>query len=125
MSGKDAIVVNFPKYAQIPKRDPIRTSRFPNRNPPAADRSKWEYISIPETDIFDKPFQGCGLNGYKFERGKRYFVAPEVATEINRILQMAQKADLRILQSHPDVKAVNDQQRAGQAAGGSTFVRSF
>jgi hypothetical protein len=123
---EDAIVVNFPKFAKIPKRDPISHQPIPEPEPVGGvDRSNWEYISIPETDIFDKPFQGCGLNGYKFERGKRYFVAPEVAAEINRLLQVSQKADLRILQSHPDVRAVNDQQRGGQQAGGSTFVRSF
>jgi hypothetical protein len=121
---KDAIVVNFQKYAEIPKVDPISHHRIPEPAPKEVDRSNWEYVSIPEIDIFDKPFQGCSLNGYKFERGKTYFVEPDVAKEINRILKMAEKADLRILQSHPDVKAVNDQQRSGQQAGGSTFVRS-
>lgn len=120
---KDAIVVNFQKYGELPKVDPITHHRIPLPPAKEVDRSNWEYITIPETDIFDKPFQGCSLNGYKFERGKTYFVEPEVGAEIRRILAMSQKADMRILQSHPDVKAVSDQQRSGQQAGGSTFVR--
>ena len=119
----DAIVVNFQKYAEIPKVDPVTHHRIPEVAPKEVDRSKWEYITIPESDIFDKPLQSVSLNGYKFERGKTYFVEPPVAKEVNRILAMGQKADLRILQSHPDVKAVSDQQRGGQQAGGSTFVR--
>ena len=121
----DAIVVNFQKYAQVPKVDPVSHHRIPE--PPSVkevDRSNWEYITIPETDIFDKPLQGVSLNGYKFERGKTYFTEPEVAKEVRRILAVGQKADMRILQSHPDVKAVSDQQRGGNQAGGSTFVRS-
>jgi hypothetical protein len=120
----EAIVVNFQKYAQVPKVDPVTHHRIPEPAPKEVDRSKWEYVMIPETDIFDKPLQGVSLNGYKFERGKTYFVEPDVATEVRRILKTGEKADLRILQSHPDLKAINDQQRSGQQAGGSTFVRS-
>lgn len=124
MSREEAIVVNFQKYAAIPKVDPITHHRIPEPTPKEVDRSNWEYITIPEFDLFDKPFQGASLNGYKFERGKTYFVEPEVAKEVRRILAVAQKADMRILQSHPDVKAVADQQRGGTQAGGSTFIRS-
>jgi hypothetical protein len=120
----DAIVVNFQKYSAIPKVDPITHHRIPEPPEKDIDRSNWEYITIPETDIFDKPLQGVSLNGYKFERGKRYFAAPDVVKEVQRILAMGQKADMRILQSHPDVRAVNDQQRSGTQAGGSTFIRS-
>lgn len=119
----DAIVVNFPKYSAIPKVDPVTHHRIPEPAPKEVDRSKWEYFTVPEVDLFDKPFQGLGLNGYKFERGQTYFVEPEVASELRRILAVVQKADLRILQSHPDVRAVSDQQRGGTQAGGSTFVR--
>ena len=120
----DAIVVNFPHYAPVPKRDPVSHHPIPEPEPKEVDRSKWEYFTVPEADLFDKPFQGLGLNGYKFERGKTYFVAPEVAAELRQRLAINQRADLRILQSHPDVKAVQDQQRGGTQAGGSTFVGS-
>lgn len=98
----EAIVVNFQKYAKVPKRDPVTHHAIPEPEPEKPDRSDWEYVTIPEKDMYNKPFQGIGLNGYKFERGKRYFVAPEVATELRRILDVAQRADIRILQSHPD-----------------------
>lgn len=119
----EAIVVNFQKYAKIPKVDPITHHRIPEPAPEKIDRSNWEYVTIPEVDVFDKPFQGLSLNGYKFERGKTYFVEPDVAKEVRRIIAMAEKADRRILQSTPDVRAVSDQQREGHQAGGSTFVR--
>lgn len=87
------------------------------------DKSKFEFVTIPAEDIFNKPHQGVAINGVKLERGHTYSVGPTYAREIRERLAISQKADLRILQSHPDVKAVNDQQRSGSSSGGSTFVR--
>ena len=113
----DAIVVNFPKYAKIPKRDPITHHSIPEPEPATIDRTNWEYVTIPEADIFQKPFQGIGLNGYKFERGQRYFVAPDVAAELRRLLEVAARADRRIFESHPDVGKLPYGQNGG------TFIR--
>lgn len=118
----EAIVVNFPKFPKIPKRDPITHHPIPEEEG-VVDRTNWQYVEIPDVDIFDKPFQGLSINGYKFERGNKYFVAPEVAQEIARIIKVNEKADRRILQSHPDVRAINDQLRDGKTSGSVEFSK--
>lgn len=89
------------------------------------DTSKYEYVSIPEFDIYNKPHQGVAINGQKLMRGVKYFMPPEYAKEVRERLAINEKADRRLLQDTPDVKAVNDQMRSGTAAGSSTFQRSF
>lgn len=77
------------------------------------DRSAWEYVTLPESDIFDKPHQGAAINQQRFFRGKTYFMPPDWAAELRRILEVMQKADIRILQSTPDRKAIREMSRDG------------
>lgn len=70
------------------------------------DKSKFEYVEIPSEDIFNKHHQGVSVNGIKLEAGKRYFMAAPFAAEVRERLAMGQKADIRILQSHPDQQSV-------------------
>lgn len=89
------------------------------------DKGKWEWVVFPEVDIFDKPHQPASLNGFKFERGSRYFCPPDVAAELRRLIATALKADMRLMQSTPDLKAVTQQREntTTPGAGNSTFVR--
>lgn len=91
------------------------------KHPSEKDKSKWEWVSMPETDIFDKPQQKASINGIDFERGNRYFMPPDWATELRRIIKTTMRADMRIMQATPDVKSV----RETPAQGGvdSTFIR--
>lgn len=81
----------------------------------SSDRSNWEYVSIPEYDIFDKPHQGAAINLQRFTRGKTYFMPPDWAGELRSILAKMNKADIRILQSSPDLKGQRDAGGAGHA----------
>lgn len=81
---------------------------FATKGVDASDTSNWEYVSLPEKDLFDKPFQGAAINDYRFEHGKTYFMPPDWAAELRRILAAAQKADIRLMQSTPDVKSVKE-----------------
>lgn len=120
----EAQTIHFPVFARIPKIDPITKHPIAEPEPEVRDTSKYQYVVIPEMDMFGKPFAGVSINGVKFERGRTYFVAPEFADEVRKLLVTGQKADLRIMQSQPDVKSVSEQSQHGSSANGSTFVRS-
>lgn len=107
-SQKKAEVLDFmPRYAKRPERDKDTHNPIPEPNPDVIDRSEYEYVSIPLKDVFDKKHQGASVNGIKLEAGVTYFMPPEFAAEARRILDVGQKADLRILQATPDVRGYN------------------
>ena len=85
------------------------------------DTKDWEYVTCPSADLFEKNWQGASINQYKFEGGKTYFMPPAFAAELRRIIATNQRADLRILQSHPDVKSV----ALSQGSSGSQFSRNI
>ena len=85
------------------------------------DTKNWEYVTCPNADLFEKNWQGASINQFKFEGGKTYFMPPDFATELRRIIATNQRADLRILQSHPDVKSV----ALSQGSSGAQFSRNI
>lgn len=102
----------------------IDTIWYPRKNRPGIpdspveqDKGKWEWVVFPEVDIFDKPHQAASLNGFKFERGHRYFCPPDVAGELRRLIATALKADMRLMQATPDIKSVRETNSE------ATFVR--
>lgn len=84
------------------------------------DKSDWQYVEVPEADMFDKPHQGAEINGLRFSRGNTYFMPPLYASELKRILTTMDRADRRIMQSTPDVRSINQAPGTSQ----STFIRS-
>jgi hypothetical protein len=85
------------------------------------DTKNWEYVTCPSSDMFEKTWQGASINQYKFVGGKTYFMPPDFAAELRRIIAVNQRADLRILQSHPDVKSV----ALSQGTSGAQFSRNI
>ena len=85
------------------------------------DTKNWEYVTCPSADLFEKTWQGASINQYKFVGGKTYFMPPDFAAELRRIIATNQRADLRILQSHPDVKSV----ALSQGSSGASFTRNI
>jgi hypothetical protein len=67
-----------------------------------ADQSLWEWVEVPDYDIFGEPHTGVSVNFDKFAPG-RYFVSPEMASEIKRLLENRQRGDIRVLQPRQDV----------------------
>jgi hypothetical protein len=67
-----------------------------------ADKAQWEWVEIPDHDLFGEPHTGVSVNFDKFEPG-RYFVSPEMASEIRRLLENRQRGDIRVLQPRQDV----------------------
>ena len=83
----------------MPSTKPI-TFNAPNVN--VTDKTKWRYVTLPEFDLFDQPFQGASINGFEFRGGETYFMPPDYADELEMILRKAQKAEVRLIQSTPD-----------------------
>jgi hypothetical protein len=68
-----------------------------------ADKSKWEWVEVPDNDIFGEEHTGVSINFEHFGPGK-YFVSPEMAFEIKRLLDNRMRGDIRVLQPNKDVK---------------------
>jgi hypothetical protein len=66
------------------------------------DKSKWEWVDIPNVDLFGEPHTGVSVNFNTFLPG-RYFVSPEMAAEVRRLLENRQRGDIRVLQPRQDV----------------------
>ena len=67
------------------------------------DKAQWEWVEVPDHDLFGEPHTGVSINFEQFGPG-RYFVSPEMASEIKRLLENRQRGDIRVLQPRQDVK---------------------
>lgn len=66
------------------------------------DKSQWEWVEVPDVDLFGEAHTGVSVNFEKFLPG-RYHVSPEMASEIKRLLANRQRGDIRVLQPRQDV----------------------
>lgn len=93
------------------------------------DKANWEYVEVPATDIFDSRHCGVSINfehygpetvdGQYTGKPGKYFVCPEAAGEIRRLLQNKMRGDIRILQPKRDQVAIEIMNRNGARIGGS------
>jgi hypothetical protein len=66
------------------------------------DKANWRWVEVPDTDLFGEPHTGVSVNFHAFPPGK-YFVSPEMANEVTRLLQNRLRGDMRVLQPRQDV----------------------
>jgi hypothetical protein len=78
------------------------------------DKSTWEWVTVPAKDLFGDSHTGVSINFRKFtpkldeegqptgEEGK-YFVDPDSASEVRRLLAQYHQAQMRIMQRQPDL----------------------
>ena len=71
----------------------------------------WEYITIPDKDIFNQPFQGFWNNRDHYKPGT-HLVPPNVAGHLKERLAIWQAMNIRLLQPFVDGRA----QRAADLA---------
>lgn len=69
------------------------------------DKSNWEWVEVPEEDLYGKPFGFISINFRKFPSGK-HFVDPETAGEMKRLLHNRFQGDVRVMQPGQDKRAV-------------------
>lgn len=65
------------------------------------NKDLWEWVEIPDTDLFGEEHTGVSVNFEKFLPGK-YFVSPEMAFEVKRLLANRMRGDIRVLQPKQD-----------------------
>jgi|SRR5208283_2557452 len=78
-----------------------------------ANEENWEYVDIPDTDLFDQPFGYISINLEQYGPG-RHFVDPDVAGELRRILKVRTQSDLRIYRPTADKKMLEIMARQGK-----------
>lgn len=65
------------------------------------NQENWEWVEVPATDLFGEEHTGVSINFDAFTPG-RYFVSPELAGEIRRLLANRMRGDIRVLQPRQD-----------------------
>lgn len=66
------------------------------------DKNNWEWVEVPDVDLFGEGHTGVSVNFEHFGPGK-YFVSPEMSGEIKRLLANRMRGDIRVLQPRQDV----------------------
>jgi len=90
------------------------------------DKANWEWVEIPATDLFGDTHTGVSINFVKYEPEKdangnftgnpqKYFVDPEIASEIRRLLETRLRGDMRVLQPTQDKKMFEIMRKGGRA----------
>jgi len=77
------------------------------------DETNWEWVEIPETDLFDKPYGYIGLNTETYGPGK-HFVDPDIASELKRIIRARHLSDQRVYRPTKDQKTLDTMARQGK-----------
>lgn len=80
-----------------------------------ADKENWEWVEVPDFDLFGEAHTGVSINFEQFGPGK-YFVSPELGAEIRRLLFNRLRGDMRVMQPNQDVKMAQIMQRGGKRA---------
>jgi len=110
---------------QAPVVEPKKTERelILERN---KDQANWEWVEIPATDLFGESHPGVSINFERFdpekdEEGrytgepKKYFVDPEKAKEVRRLLDQFLRSQMRIMQPGQDKKMVAQMNKGSKA----------
>ena len=87
---------------------------------PVVDKSSWEYVEIPEKDLLGQVHCDVTLNRDVFEAGQKYFVSPEVAGEVKRMLRAKEIEDIRLYRPDAHQKSLKEASRGGHGNGGVT-----
>jgi hypothetical protein len=73
----------------------------------AKPEQHYEYVTIPERDLFDYPMHSFWMNSTEYKPGT-HFVPADIAVSLRERLTLFQRGQIRIMQPNIDRKAVND-----------------
>ena len=65
----------------------------------------WEYVTIPETDLYDEPHPSIWNNRTEFAPGTHH-LSPEMAADLKDRLKVFQESQRRILRGTPDKRTL-------------------
>lgn len=89
------------------------------------DKSTWEWVTVPATDLFGDAHTGVSINFEKFtpeldaegqptgNEGK-YFIDPVKAGTVRKLLAQYHQAQMRIMQRQPDLAMVKVMNRGSK-----------
>lgn len=116
-----------------PQTEPHKTERelILERN---MDQKNWEWVEIPANDLFGTVHPGVTINFEKFEpekdeegrltgNPKKYFVNPEKAGEIRRLLAVFHASQVRVMQPGQDKKLMQILASQGRPLPNQTNIR--
>jgi hypothetical protein len=88
------------------------------------DKANWEWVEIPDTDLFGEEHTGVSVNFEHFGPGK-YHVSPEMASEVKRLLANRLRGDMRVLQPKQDVVMARIMQKTQLGAPTNSDLRGL
>jgi len=97
--GQSIPSTNASRKVRVDATAPLSASEVVKAN---ENQSLWEWVEVPDYDLFGEPHTGVSINFEAFGPGK-YFVSPEMAGEIKRLLSNRMRGDIRVLQPRQDV----------------------
>lgn len=74
---------------------------------PVASEPQFEYVTIPDKDLFDFPHPGIGLNREHYGPGT-HKLPLDIAREVKTRLAIFEAQNIRILQPRKDMRALSD-----------------
>lgn len=66
----------------------------------------YRYVKIPLNDVFKKPWSGFSVNKTFFAPGTTHLLEPDLAGEVERILEVWQDSLIRALRPDTDQRAI-------------------
>lgn len=97
--GESVPSTNTSQKLRIDKTAPLSAADVLKAN---ENKDNWQWVEIPDTDLFGEAHTGVSVNFEQFLPGK-YFVSPEMAFEVKRLLANRMRGDIRVLQPRQDV----------------------
>ena len=79
----------------------------------ARDKANWEWITVPEHDLFGQVHDGVRLNFELYGPGK-HFVDPVIAEQLRTQIDGGLKAQRRIMQPQTDIRYKEIMQKMGR-----------
>jgi hypothetical protein len=86
-------------------------------DPWSTDKSTWEYISIPAKELTGRSHPKMSINRHEFFAGKKYHVPPQIARELESMLERHAKQTRRVLSNDIDLEALIAVANNGVSAG--------
>jgi hypothetical protein len=75
------------------------------------NKELWRWITVPDEDLFGVEHTGVSINFEKYGPG-RHFVCPEAAEEIERLIKLRLRGDMRVLQPKQDAAMAKIMQKS-------------
>lgn len=67
----------------------------------AKDKANWEWVVVPEHDLFGKPHKGINHNFQQYAPG-RHFLDPVTAEQVRTSVDNGLRSEMRIMQPQTD-----------------------